>query len=216
MHVQVFCVNPFQTNCLVAHDGGEAVLIDPGTYSQTERRAVVEYIQREGLVLRRLLLTHGHIDHIFDLAYFTREFEMPYEMHEADLPLIANAETQARMYGLTLDPPPEPGGLLEEGDVIRFGSAEWEIVHTPGHSPGSVAFIDRANSMVISGDVLFNGSIGRTDLWKGSMNELMSSIFEKLMVLPDDYAVYCGHGPATTIGRERTANPFLQERKRGA
>ena len=215
MHVQVFCVNPFQTNCLVCHDGGEAVLIDPGPYSAGERNAILEYIRQQGLVLRRILLTHGHIDHIFDLAYFVREFGLSYEMHAADLPLIKNAEAQARLYGLSINAPPEPG-FLDEEDVIHFGEARWGILHTPGHSPGSISFVDRANEFVISGDVLFQNSIGRTDLWEGSFEVLMSSLHDELMTLPNAYTVYCGHGPATTIGRERAHNPFLLETRKGA
>ena len=216
MHVQSFCVNPFQTNCFICHDAGEAVLLDPGTYDEAERNAVVEYIRTHNLVLRHLILTHGHIDHIFDIGFFAAEFNRPYLMHRDDLPLIENAITQAAMFGVRIDAQPLPGGYLDEGDEVRFGDVIWSVVRTPGHSPGSISFIDHRNRTVLGGDVLFRGSIGRTDLWKGSMEVLLASIDTHFLSLDDDYVVYCGHGPATTIGAERRNNPFLTQSKRGA
>ena len=216
MDIRAFCVNPFQMNCLVCHDEGEAVLIDPGPYADAERDVVLEYIRVEGLVLQKILLTHGHIDHIFDLAYFREAYGCPYVMHQEDLPLIRDAVYRSSTYGLAMQQPPDPDGFLKEGDTVAVGRATWDVVHTPGHSPGSISFVDRTNRFVISGDVLFSGSVGRTDLWRGSMEVLLQSIFDKLLVLPDDFTVYCGHGPATTIGAERDANPFLTKSRRGA
>ena len=216
MQVQIFRVNPFETNCLVCHDEGEAVLIDPGTYTEEERSAVSSYLSEHGLVLRHLLLTHGHLDHIFGLAHFAESFSMGYAMHEADLPLIEEAELQASMFGVDIRTPPAPSRLLSEGETISFGRARWEIFCTPGHSPGSISFVDQSNRAVIAGDVLLQGSIGRTDLWAGSMQVLMNSIQTVLLRLPDDFVVYPGHGPTTTIGRERESNPFLAEIRKGA
>lgn len=209
MTVKPFVVSPFAENCYVCHDAGEAVLIDPGTTAETERRAVLDYLTRNGLRVRHLLLTHAHIDHIFGCAFFARAFGMRWELHEADLPLLDNAELQARMFGVELERPPTPATSLVEGGAIRFGRATWQVLHTPGHSPGSVSFYDEANGFVIGGDVLFRGSIGRTDLWGGSMEVLLDSIRTKLLPLPDETVVYSGHGPSTTIGAERAANPFL-------
>ena len=211
MTVRPFVVSPFAENCYVCHDAGEAVLIDPGTATSAERDAVQDYITRNGLTVRHLLLTHAHIDHILGCAHFARAFGMQWKLHEADLPLLDSAELQARMFGVELERPPAPDTSLEEGGTIRFGNATWEILHTPGHSPGSVSFYDRANGFVIGGDVLFQGSIGRTDLWGGSMPTLLNAIQAKLMPLPDDTVVYSGHGPETTIGAERKTNPFLAD-----
>lgn len=207
--VQPFVVSPFEENCYVCHAGGEAVLIDPGTATAAEREAVLDYLARHDLVVRHLLLTHAHIDHIFGCAFFARHFGMRWRMHADGLPLLEAAEVQAQMFGVALERPPAPDATLEEGEIIAFGGAAWRVLHTPGHAPGHVCFYDEAHAFVIAGDVLFQGSIGRTDLPGGSMPELLASIRSKLLTLPDATVVYPGHGPATTIGRERRSNPFL-------
>ncbi len=209
MHVQRFTFNPFQTNCFVCSSEGEAVLIDPSSMTPEELRAVDDYVGDHDLVVQHLLLTHAHIDHIFGCAYFAKRFDMSFQMHREDVPLLANAEEQARMFRVSIDPPPRTSNFLKEGDVVQFGGVSLGVLHTPGHSPGSICFYDEPSRAVISGDVLFQGSIGRTDLWRGSLPELMRSIFEKLMPLGDEVRIYPGHGPETTIGRERTSNPFL-------
>ncbi len=209
MTVQSFTFNPFQTNCLICHDGGEAVLIDPSSSTLRERQVVMDYLKKHDLSISHLLLTHAHIDHIFDCAFFTQEFGEAFKMHRADAPLLRGAQEQARLFGVSIETPPEPGVFLDQGATIKFGEAEWQILHTPGHSPGSICFYDEKNGFVISGDVLFSGSIGRTDLWQGSLPQLMESIFQELVPLGDDVVVYPGHGPSTTVGRERKQNPFL-------
>lgn len=209
MTVKPFVVSPFAENGYVCHDAGEAVLIDPGTTTEAERRTVLDYVTRNDLRVRHLLLTHAHIDHVFGCAFFAREFGMRWKLHEADLPLLDNAALQAQMFGVELERPPAPETSLEDGGTVRFGKAVWQVLHTPGHSPGSVSFYDEANGFVIGGDVLFQGSIGRTDLWGGSMETLLRSIRTKLLTLPDETVVYAGHGPSTTIGQERRTNPFL-------
>jgi glyoxylase-like metal-dependent hydrolase (beta-lactamase superfamily II) len=210
MTVKEFTVNPFAENTYIVHDDGDAVVIDPGYYGASERAAALEYIADHELSVRRLLLTHAHVDHIIDCAYWFDSFGMSFEMHEADLPLIERAAEQAAMFGVQMHDPPIPSIFFSEDDTIEFGAASWRIMETPGHSPGSVCFYDEANGFVISGDVLFQSSIGRTDLWKGSMDTLLDSIKSKLLALPDDTVVYPGHGLQTTIRRERSANPFLQ------
>lgn len=209
MTVQSFVVSPFEENCIVAHDAGEAVLVDPGTATEAERHRVEDYLTRNGLRVRHLLLTHAHIDHVFGCAYFARRFGMRWQLHPDDLPLYENAELQGRMFGAPVDRLPTPDATLAHGDVIAFGEAEWEVRHTPGHAPGHVCFVDRANDLLIGGDLLFAGSVGRTDLWGGSMETLLRSIRETLGDLPDSMTVYPGHGPTTTLGRERLTNPFL-------
>jgi hydroxyacylglutathione hydrolase len=210
MTVKTFVVSPFAENCYVCHDDGEAVLIDPGTATPEERNLVEDYINRNDLALRHLLLTHAHLDHIFGCAHFARQFGMAWKLHPDDLPLLDGAELQARAFGVPLDRPPAPNATLEEGQSIRFGNATWTVLHTPGHAPGHVCFYDAANGFVIGGDVLFQGSIGRTDLWGGSMEVLTRSIREKLYTLPDETVVYPGHGPATTVGEEKRSNPFVR------
>ncbi len=210
MTVQSFTFNPFMTNCYVVHSAGEAVLIDPSCASASERRQVVDYIEAHGLTMRHLLLTHAHIDHIFGCAFFSEKYGQAFKMHAAERAFIARAEQQAMAFGVRVDPPPMPETFLDEGDTVSFGDVTFEILHTPGHSPGSICYYDADGGRVVSGDVLFQGSIGRTEgLPQTSLPQLMDSIFEKLLPLGDETVVYPGHGPATTIGRERRSNPFL-------
>lgn len=209
MQVQRFTFNPFQTNCYVCSSGSDAVLIDPSCATTDEFAVLEQYLGERDLTVRHLLLTHAHIDHIFGCAHFAEAFGMGFQMHREDLPLLSGAEEQARMFGVEIDPPPAPSNFLSEEDVIEFGDVSLAVLYTPGHSPGSICFYDEASRAVISGDVLFQGSIGRTDLWRGSLPELMRSIFERLLSLGDEVRVHPGHGPDTMIGRERVSNPFL-------
>lgn len=211
MTIQTFTFNPFQTNCFICHDAGEAVLIDPSAMDAGEQAAVLAYLEKHKLTIRHLLLTHAHIDHIFGCAFFAKHFGDTFQMHRADLPLLTHSEQQAHLFGVSLETPPAPKHFLAEGDILSFGTATWQVLHTPGHSPGSICFWDEANRVVIAGDVLFQGSIGRTDLWQGSMPKLMTSIFQELLPLGDDVRVYPGHGPATSIGEEQRSNPFLTD-----
>ena len=209
MTIQVFTFNSFMTNSYVCHDKGEAVLVDASAQTEAEQRAVVEYVEKRGLVVRHLLLTHAHIDHIFGCAAFSERYGKTWQMHHADLPFIVHAQEQAHLFGVALETPSPPEHFLDEADTIAFGDTVWRVLHTPGHSPGSLCFYDEREGALLSGDVLFQGSIGRTDLMQGSMPQLMRSIFEKLVPLGDGTGVLPGHGPSTTIGRERQANPFL-------
>lgn len=209
MTVQSFTVNPFQENSYIAHDNGRAVVIDPGFSGGSERSQALDYLAANDLTVERLLLTHAHVDHIIDCAYWADSYGMQFEMHEADLPLLKGAAQQALLFGVEMHDPPIPTQFLSEGDTIDVGNAGWTVIETPGHSPGSICLCDEEHGFVISGDVLFNGSIGRTDLWRGSMDTLLESIKSKLLVLADDTIVYPGHGPRTTIGHERAYNPFL-------
>ena len=219
MTVRAFVVSPFAENCYVVHDGVEAALVDPGTATEAERQAVLGYVEAAGLRVRHLLLTHAHIDHVLGCRFFAGRFGAEaahggWQLHPADEPLLAHARVQGELFGIRVDEPPPPAHRLAEGDEIALGSARLRVLHAPGHSPGSVCFYDEANGYVLGGDVLFQGSIGRTDLWEGDYDTLLASIREQLLVLPDETVVYPGHGPATTIGAERRTNPFLTEERR--
>lgn len=209
MQIQRFTCNPFQTNCFVCHDRGDAVLVDASCSTEEEMAGVERYIDEQELTIRHLLLTHAHIDHIFGCAHFADRYGMGFEMHRADRALLQGADEQARMFGVPIETPPEPEAFLEEGDVVTLGRSSLRVLHTPGHSPGSISFYEETTRTVLSGDVLFQRSIGRTDLWRGSLPELMQSIFQKLIPLGDDVRVCPGHGPDTLIGEERKSNPFL-------
>ena len=213
MTVQSFTLNPFPTNGYVVHDAGEAAIIDAPSSTDEEHRAVIRYVEERGLDVRHLLLTHAHIDHVLGCAALAERFGLTWRLHTADRPFAERAQEQALAFGVPLGEAPPLGEELAEGDEITVGGAVLGVVHTPGHSPGSVSFIERSEGMALSGDVLFKGSIGRVQgLPQTSLEQLMQSIEEKLLVLPEETAVHPGHGEATTIGRERKANPFLNGR----
>ncbi len=219
--IRAFVVSPFAENCYVVHDGGEAALVDPGTATAAEQEAVRAYLDSlphpdgaAGLRVRHLLLTHAHLDHVLGCRHFADRFAATadfggWQLHPDDADLLAFTHVQGELFGVRVDEPPPPARWLAEGDEVELGASRFRVLHTPGHSPGSVCFHDEANGIVLGGDVLFQGSIGRTDLWEGDYDTLLRSIREKLLVLPDETVVYPGHGPSTTIGHERRTNPFL-------
>ncbi len=185
------------------------MVIDPGD----EGERIAERVSASGLRPTMILHTHGHLDHVGGTKQ-TWELlggALPIGLHRDDLELYRNAPLQARMFGLEVEAPPDPTLWLEHGGGLKVGALELEVRHTPGHSPGGVSLVVRGGSepLVIVGDVLFAGSIGRTDLMGGSFPVLERSIREQLYTLPDATRVVCGHGPDTTIGRERASNPFV-------
>ena len=216
LSVQSFVVSPFVENTYVLSDGPEAALVDPGTATRDERQRVEAAIEASGLRVRHLLLTHGHLDHVFGCDHFARRYGAGaehggWQLHPADAPLLANAVVQGEMFGVRVDAPPPPAHALAAGDEVRLGGTTLRVLHMPGHSPGSVAFYAEADGLLVGGDVLFQGSIGRTDLWQGDTDTLLASIRDHVLTLPDDTTVYSGHGPATTVGAERRTNPFLRD-----
>jgi len=210
--ILTFTFNPFETNCYVVSDAGHAVIIDPSCREQNEIDALISAIRDAKLTVDRILLTHAHIDHIFGCEVVSEAFGIGIEVHRDDVPLLENAASQAGMFGIRMSSPPEAEGLLTPGDRVKVGDARLDILHTPGHSPGSVTFHHAESGTAIAGDVLFRGSIGRTDLWRGSMPILMESIFQVLVPLGNETRILPGHGPETTIEEELASNPFLTER----
>lgn len=212
MHVQGFTFNPFLTNCYLCHDEGEAVLVDASCASDEERQQVLDAIKERDLDVRHLLLTHAHVDHIFGCRFFEDHFDMRFKAHQACVPFIERAEEQATAFGVEVDQPSVPTTFLGEGDTVAFGGTTLEILDTPGHSPDSISFVHRPSNQALTGDVLFQNSIGRTQgLPETSRTQLLASITEKLLPLGDKMTIYPGHGPETTIGRERRQNPFVKE-----
>ena len=210
MTIRTFTFNPFSTNLYVLASEGEAVIVDAASHRAHEHAAVAAYVRAEGLAVRHLLLTHAHLDHVFGCAALADAFGLGWTMHRADLASLRRAAEQARMFGVAMETAPsEPASFFDEGDVIAFGAVTLGVRHVPGHSPGSVAFVDEAGGVAVAGDVLFAGSIGRTDLPGGDLPTLLRSIETRLLVLPDATRVLAGHGPETTVGRERRANPYL-------
>lgn len=205
--------NPFQENTyVVANSQGECIIFDPGCYSTAEEKELTTALAERGWQPRRLINTHCHIDHVFGNAYISSHYGLPLEVHRLEVPLLEATPRIADMYGLPpMAPSPAPTVFLEEGQTVVLGDLELEIFLTPGHSPGSLCFYSRKDGFVIAGDVLFQRSVGRTDLPGGDYATLMGSIKAKLLPLPEETVVYPGHGPATTIGEEKRHNPFLTD-----
>ncbi len=218
-------VGALQCNCTILGDleSGEALVIDPG--DETER--VLELLARYKLRPKAIVSTHAHIDHVGGLTKLRRATGAPVMMHRDDLALYQIMDEQAEFLGVARPETGEVDQLLKEGDVLRWGGLAANVMHTPGHTPGSISLylpkgvVDgsslRASGapnvpQLFAGDTLFAGSIGRTDLWGGSMKTIMDSLRGKLMQLPDETVVHPGHGPWTTIGEERESNPFLTHR----
>lgn len=210
MHVQSFTFNPFQTNGYICHDQGEAVVVDAPCMLPREQETMARYLDDEGLDVVHLLLTHAHVDHIFGCRFFEEREGMPFQMHEAAIPFIERSTEQAKAFGVQVEPPTVPDVFLSEGDTVAFGDVKLEVLHTPGHSPDSICFVDRGSEQALTGDVLFKDSIGRTQgLPQTSQPQLLASIREKVLPLGDAFTLYPGHGPSTTVARERKQNPFL-------
>jgi glyoxylase-like metal-dependent hydrolase (beta-lactamase superfamily II) len=198
-------VGPFEENCYLVVDEptGQCVLVDPGD----EASRIVRMVRESGAGLEAIWLTHAHIDHIGAVAAVKREWDVPVYLHPADAPLYAAGATQASFYGLRFEQPPPPERTFADGDRARVGGLEFEVLHVPGHSPGQVIF--HGNGVVLAGDLLFAGSIGRTDLPLSSPADMEASLARVMRQLPDEVVVHPGHGPATSIGRERATNPFV-------
>ncbi len=209
--VKQFEFSPFAENTYVVYDDtGECIIIDPGCYDNLERQALTDFIADQELHPVKLINTHCHIDHVFGNRFVAEKYSLQLEVHRFELPVLAWLPQSALMFGVAAEPSPHPGHFIEEGDTIVFGTTALEVLFTPGHSPGSLSFYCRKAGFILSGDVLFFGSIGRTDLPGGDYDTLLRSIREKLLPLDDDTRVFSGHGQMTTIGFERRYNPFLQ------
>jgi hydroxyacylglutathione hydrolase len=210
IQIKSFTFNPFQENTYVVYDENKnAFIIDPGNSNNHEDTVLSSFISENGLRPLRLLLTHGHIDHIMGNRFVFETYGLLPEVHHDDLFFLERMMETAKMYGVNVEPSPLPAKFLLEDDEIKLGTEIFQCIYTPGHSPGSISFYNKSAGLLIGGDVLFNGSIGRSDLPMGDHQTLISSITGKLLVLGDEVKVYSGHGPETTIGRERKTNPFL-------
>jgi glyoxylase-like metal-dependent hydrolase (beta-lactamase superfamily II) len=210
--IKSFTFNSFEENSYVLYDEtGECVIIDPGCHLPEEENELVHFISNKNLKPVKLLNTHCHIDHILGNYFVSKKFNLLPEYHQDETRVLESSAYVSQLYQIHLNPSPVAVHFLNEGDTVKFGNSELSVIFTPGHSPGSVTFFNQQEKFMISGDVLFMQSIGRTDLPGGSYEALMESIIGKLLPLGDDIKVYCGHGPATTIGAERRSNPFLRE-----
>ena len=211
MEIKKITFNPFQENTYVVWDETrECIIIDPGCYEDSEKEILKRFIVDNNLNPVKLINTHCHIDHILGNRFVSENWNIELHIHKLDLPLLENAGGIAKTYGFKkYEGSPYPKHFLKEGEVLNFGKSKLEILFTPGHAPGHICLFSKEEKFIVAGDVLFNGSIGRTDLPGGDYDTLINSIQNKLMVLEDETVVHCGHGQSTTIGKERMTNPFL-------
>jgi glyoxylase-like metal-dependent hydrolase (beta-lactamase superfamily II) len=206
MIIEQLEVGPIMANCYIVgcEDTGKAVVIDPGE----DADRILQRLAAKTLTVVYLINTHGHFDHVGGNRRMKSATDAPLLIHEGDAPMLNRLASDASMFGLSAENSPAPDRTLTDGDAIAFGNHALAVLHTPGHSPGGVAL--HGDGCVFVGDTLFSGSIGRTDLPGGDYDTLIRSVREKLFTLPDDTRVFCGHGPETTIGREKRHNPFFR------
>ena len=210
IQIKVFVFNPFSENTYVLFDETlEAIVIDPGCYESAEQDELVSYIKDKGLKVVRLINTHSHIDHCLGNQFIKDFYKVKLELHEKEVPVLASVASYASAYGFSGYQPSAPDTFLAEGETVVFGNSTLETIFVPGHSPGHIALINKEEHICIGGDVLFQGSIGRTDLPGGDFDTLVESIKSKFFTLDDSMVVYSGHGSTTTIGEEKLSNPFV-------
>jgi hydroxyacylglutathione hydrolase len=210
--IKKFTFNPFSENTYVVWDEktNEGMVVDPGCYGPNEEKELENFLDNRNIILKYLILTHCHIDHLLGCRFIKEKFSPLYLAPEDDLPLLKEAERQGSTFGLEIDDsPPLPDDYLNENSKIVLGNTPVIILYTPGHSPGEHCIYFEKEKFCITGDVLFRNSIGRTDLRGGNYSILLQSIKDKLFVLPDDVIIYPGHGDSSKIGIEKSDNPFL-------
>ncbi|MCV9388114.1 MBL fold metallo-hydrolase [Reichenbachiella ulvae] len=212
IQIHNFVFNPFYENTYVLYDETkEAIIIDPGCYEDTERNELSDFIESEGLKVTHLINTHCHVDHVLGNAYVMKKYDVGLQTHPEDEATLRSVEVYAPAYGFTDYRTTSATSFINEGDKISFGNTVLDVYFTPGHAPGHIVLVNEEQNICIGGDVLFDGSVGRTDLPGGDFDILMKSIKEKLFVFSDEMTVYPGHGPSTTIGKEKATNPFCGE-----
>lgn len=195
---------------MAAEGSSQCVISDPGMYDESEREALLELLRKEGLTPVAVLLTHGHFDHIFGAAFLQKRFGIPVYMHPDDKKTVSLSPAFAEYFSsVSIDTDFETTDI-RDGEVLSLAGISFRVITTPGHTPGGVCYYAESDSVLLSGDTLFAGSIGRSDLPGGDYDRLISSVLNRIMTLPGDTDVIPGHGPVTTIARESTTNPFLQ------
>lgn len=209
LHIKGFEFNPFQENTYVLYDETKAcIIVDPGCFENHEEKILTGFINDNQLRVTQLINTHCHIDHVLGNAFVKHQFGVNLYIHKLEEPFLKAVKTYAPNYGFYQYQDAEADGFLDEHSTVQFGNQTLQILFVPGHSPGHIALYHVDSKSLIGGDVLFQNSIGRTDLPGGDFDTLISSIHQKFFTLPEEVTVYCGHGPTTTIGYEKRTNPF--------
>ena len=210
LQIKTFRFNPIRVNTYVFYDDSkEAVIVDPGNVNHKESEKLLKFIEEEGLQVKYILNTHPHIDHVAGNSFCKKNFDCQLVAHEEGMPIYSQSKEYGANFGFTETEYPLPDYFVKDNDEIAFGHQRWKVIYTPGHADGSICFYDHEHKLVIVGDVLFEGGIGRTDLPTGDYNLLINNIRQKLLTLEDDVVVYCGHDVTTTIGEEKKNNPYL-------
>lgn len=209
LHIEKFTFNPFEENTYVVYDEtGAGVVIDPGCFEPQERLTLERFITENKIQIQYLLNTHCHIDHVLGNSFVKEKYQVPFLIHAQEEPVLRSVKAYAPAYGFSHYHEVLPDQFLSPGQTVDFGNTSLEILFVPGHSPGHVAFYHRDSRSLLIGDVLFERSIGRTDLPGGNFDTLIQSIHTKVFSLPDDVILYPGHGNTTTVGDEKAFNPF--------
>ncbi len=210
LKIKSFIFSPIQENTyLLYNEFNDCIIIDPGCYFSYEKDELAAFITQSALKPRMLLNTHCHLDHVFGNKFIAEKYDLTLQLHQKEKKLLDYAPTSGLIYDMPFDNYSGTYIYLKEGEILKMGTDELLVIEAPGHSPGHICFYCAKQNFIISGDVLFNRSIGRTDLPGGDHQGLIRNIREKLFVLPDETVVYSGHGPQTTIGEEKKYNPFL-------
>ncbi len=210
LHIQVFPFNPFSENTyIIFNENKNGLILDPGNWNAEETKILENFINENGITIKNILLTHAHIDHVLGLQWAFDTYKVHVMMHEKEQEILNRNPVSARQFGFQFEAFVGDISYLKEGENYCIDEDCFQIFHVPGHSPGSLAFYSESQNFVISGDALFQGSIGRTDLYGGNHNQLLESIQTKLFTLPTETKVFCGHGNPTEIGFERNHNPFF-------
>ena len=211
LNIVFFTFNAFEENTyLIINDKKQCWIVDPGMYGPQEVAKLTAYIAGKQLQPQAIVNTHAHIDHILGIPALKELYNIPFGMHELEVPVLRMAETSAAVFGFEFKNVPRPDFFIKDNEPLTLGEDTVDVFHTPGHSTGSISFYYPKGNWVISGDVLFSDSIGRTDLPGGNFDTLIHSVKTKLLTLPPDTKVLPGHGPETFIRQEKLHNPFLQ------
>ena len=211
LQVKTFIFNPFEERGMVLWDESlQGVIVDPGCYDEAELGLIRGFVDQNHLEIKAIWLTHGHFDHIYGVSALASGYGVPVYMNPEDEVILSHDAMLSSNFGLKAADVSFPWEPVRDGDVLRFGAQEFKVIGTPGHTPGCICFWNEAEALLVSGDTLFAGSIGRTDSPWGDYDKLIVGIMDKLMGLPGETLVIPGHGPRTDIGYERTHNPFLQ------
>ncbi|MBX2907777.1 MAG: MBL fold metallo-hydrolase [Taibaiella sp.] len=211
LNVHFFTFNAFQENTyVISNHKNECWIVDPGMYEERELEEFISFLEQKQLTPKAIINTHAHLDHIFGVQALKEKYNIPFQIHALEQPVLDRGKDTAAMFGFDFGNVPIADAYTPHDKALTLGEDELKVLLTPGHSPGSISFYHAAGNWVIAGDVLFNGSIGRTDLPGGDFDTLINSISTQLYALPDNTTVLSGHGDPTTIGEEKRHNPFVK------